>query len=324
MRCLHCGSSAGKARLDELTTEESLKLCGDLAKIKCREVTLLGGEPFLRNDWFEIAEEVKRQKMILSIISNGSVINEMVASKISKLDPDVVGISIDGSNAETHDHIRGIKGSYSKALNAIRLLKDKNLPVTIITTVHKLNFRELPEIKNTILKKDVGWQIQMAAPFGRFRKELMLTQIEYYSVGLFVASLRKKYDLNDLPVCVAHDFGYYSSVLTYPKWTDWDGCQAGITNLGIQSNGNVKGCLALSDKFIEGNVRDTSIVQLWNNPKSFSYNREFKPSSLTGFCHDCLHSTVCRGGCLSVANAVSNKREDPYCFHRIEQRMRKD
>jgi radical SAM protein with 4Fe4S-binding SPASM domain len=323
MRCLHCGSLAGKARPDELTTEESLTLCKDLKKIGCREVNLMGGELFLRNDWFEIAEEIKRQKIGLSIISNGFTVDDRMASKISELEPNYVGISIDGSKAETHDYIRGVKGSYSRATNAVEFLKKKDISVTIITTVHKFNFKELPEIKNMILKKDVGWQIQMAAPFGRFQEDHMLTQMEFYSVGLFISSLRKKYNLNDLPVCVAHDFGYYSSVLPYPRWVDWDGCQAGITNLGIQSNGNIKGCLALTDDFVEGNVKDSSIVELWNGADSFSYNRQFKPSSLSGFCRDCPHSIVCKGGCLSVAYAVSKRREDPYCFFRIEQGMRK-
>jgi radical SAM protein with 4Fe4S-binding SPASM domain len=324
MRCLHCGSSAGKARPDELTTEESVKLCRDLTKISCKGVALIGGEVFLRDDWFEIAEEVKRQKMKLSIISNGFIIDERMASKISRLDPDVVGISIDGSNAGTHDYIRRTKGSYSRAVNAATLLKKKNLSVTIITSVHKLNFKELPEIRNMILKKDIAWQIQMAAPFGRFRKEYMLTPMEFYSVGLFISSLRKKFNLNDLPVGGAHDFGYFSSVLPYPRRGDWSGCQAGITNLGIQSNGNIKGCLALSDDFIEGNVKDRDIVGLWNDADSFSYNRQFKTSSLSGFCRDCPYSRVCKGGCLSVAYAVGKRREDPYCFYRIERGMRKD
>jgi radical SAM protein with 4Fe4S-binding SPASM domain len=322
MKCRHCGSSAGKARPDELTTEQSLDLCADLKKIGCREVNLMGGELFLRNDWFEIAEEIRRQKIGVSIISNGFAIDERMASKISKLDPSVVGISIDGSNAGTHDYIRGVKGSYSRAANAVELLKKKDMSVTIITTVQKLNFKELPEIKNMILKRDVGWQIQIAVPFGRFRKEYMLTPMEFYSVGLFVASLRKKYNLNDLPVCVAHDLGYYSTVLQYPGGADWNGCQAGITNLGIQSNGNIKGCLSLTDDFVEGNVRDKNIVELWNSPDSFSYNRQFKHSSLMGFCHNCPHSIVCKGGCLSVANTVSKGREDPFCFFRIEQGMR--
>ncbi|WXG44557.1 MAG: radical SAM protein [Promethearchaeati archaeon SRVP18_Atabeyarchaeia-1] len=323
MRCLHCGSSAGKARPDELTTEESIRLCSDLKKIGCGGVALIGGEVFLRDDWFEIAEEVKRLRMSLSIVSNGLMIDERMATQISKLEPDAVGISIDGSNPGTHDHIRSAKGSFTKSVKALSLLKDKKLPVSIITAVHKLNFRELPEIGHMILKKDIVWQIQMASPFGRFSEEYMLSPLEFYSVGLFMASLRKKHSLKDMPVAGAHDSGYYSSVIPFRGVGDWNGCQAGITNLGIQSNGNVKGCLALPDDFIEGNVRERGLVNLWNDADSFAYNRRFKESSLSGFCRTCPHAAICRGGCLSVAYNTAKRRENAYCYYRIESDMRK-
>jgi radical SAM protein with 4Fe4S-binding SPASM domain len=306
-----------------LTTEESLKLCRDLKKIGCRGVALIGGEIFLRDDWFEIAEEIKRLRMNLSIISNGLMIDERLANRISEIEPDAVGVSIDGSNADTHDQIRRVRGSFTKAVKALSILKERKLPVSIITAVHRLNFAELPEIKDMILKKDIVWQIQMASPFGRFKEEYMLSPIEFYSVGLFIASLRRKYSLRDMPVAGAHDSGYYSSVIPFPRIGEWNGCQAGITNLGIQSNGKIKGCLALPDDFIEGNVRERSIVDLWNDTDSFAYNRQFDESSLSGFCRRCPHSAICKGGCLSVAYNTNRRRENHYCYYRIEQDMRK-
>jgi radical SAM protein with 4Fe4S-binding SPASM domain len=285
-------------------------------------VALIGGEIFLRPDWFDIASEIKRLGMSLSIVSNGLLIDDKMASKISELDPDSVGISIDGSNANTHDYIRSMKGSFERAVNALELLSTKDLPVSIITTVHKFNFKELPEIKNLILKRNIAWQIQMASPFGRFRRKYALSPREFYSVGLFIASLRNRYSSKDLPVAGAHDFGYYSSIMPNVQLQEWRGCQAGITNLGIQSDGNIKGCLALPDGFVEGNIREKSIVDIWNDPKSFPYNRGFRRDLLSGFCRRCRHSTVCKGGCMSVAFNFNNKRDNPFCFHRIEKEMK--
>jgi radical SAM protein with 4Fe4S-binding SPASM domain len=322
MKCIHCGSSAIKARENELTTDEAFRLCRDLTKIGCSGVALLGGEIFLRTDWFDIASEIKRLGMSLSIVSNGLLIDDKMASKISELDPDSVGISIDGSNANTHDYIRSMKGSFERAVNALELLSTKDLPVSIITTVHKFNFKELPEIKNLILKRNIAWQIQMASPFGRFRRKYALSPREFYSVGLFIASLRNRYSSKDLPVAGAHDFGYYSSIMPNVQLQEWRGCQAGITNLGIQSDGNIKGCLALPDDFVEGNIREKSIVDIWNDPKSFPYNRGFRRDLLSGFCRRCRHSTVCKGGCMSVAFNFNKKRDNPFCFHRIEKEMK--
>jgi len=52
--CIHCGSSAGKPRLDELDTEEALSLVKDLKSNGYDGIALMGGEPFLRGDWYEI------------------------------------------------------------------------------------------------------------------------------------------------------------------------------------------------------------------------------------------------------------------------------
>ncbi len=137
MSCLHCGSSASKARENELTRDESLALCKDLRRIGCKGVALIGGEVFLRRDWYDIATEIKRLGMSLSIISNGLLLDEKLVSMISDLKPESVGVSIDGSNPDTHDYIRRVKGSFRKAVNALELLRSRNLPVSIITAVHK-------------------------------------------------------------------------------------------------------------------------------------------------------------------------------------------
>jgi len=66
---------------------------------------------------------------------------------------------------------------------------------------------------------------------------------EFYSVGMFIASTRKEYSLEKMPVAGAHDLGFNSMMLDKVSLTsEWTGCQAGISVLGIQSNGNIKGC----------------------------------------------------------------------------------
>ena len=64
LKCLHCGSSAGVKRADELTTKEALKLCHDLSDIGFKGIALMGGEVFLRKDWPIISKEIKDLGMI--------------------------------------------------------------------------------------------------------------------------------------------------------------------------------------------------------------------------------------------------------------------
>ena len=96
MKCIHCGSSAGKAENDELTTKESLDLCNQLHDLDCELISLTGGEPLLRPDCFEICKKIKDLGIDLSIISNGLIINENNIEKLRKLEIYGLGMSFDG------------------------------------------------------------------------------------------------------------------------------------------------------------------------------------------------------------------------------------
>ncbi len=314
--CIHCGSRAGSARSDELNTEEALELVKDLHSCGYKGVALMGGEPLIREDWFEIAKEVKKYKMDLSIVTNGLNLVKHI-QKLKKLDVDCVSLSLDGGIPETHDYLRGIKGAYDKTINAMKILKKEKLPVSIITAINKKNLKEVDLIKNLILDQNISWQIQLAVPIGRFPKELMISREEYYALAMFIAINVKKYSYRRLPVIGAHCIGYFSRFIPNLGLAPWVGCQAGYSVLGIQSNGNIKGCLTLSDKFIEGNVRTNSLKEIISNPYAFNYNRNFEKENLRGYCKNCDMVNECKGGCLGTRYAL-NSEDSPYCLRAIE------
>src|ERR1043166_3004467 len=76
LKCQHCGSRAGKRRPDELSTEEGLDLVRQLARMGAREVTLIGGEAYLRRDWLEIIREIRAQGMDCTLQSGGLPLTE--------------------------------------------------------------------------------------------------------------------------------------------------------------------------------------------------------------------------------------------------------
>jgi len=321
LRCLHCGSSAGKARENELTLKEALKLVKDLAELGTHEVCLMGGEPLIRKDWYEIAKEVRNYGMSLSIISNAYNISDDVINKFRKLEPHAISTSLDGGTAKTHDHIRGINGSFDRVMKYLELSRKADLPTSAITTVSRLNFKELPLIKDLLFDRFIAWQIQTASPIGRFPRDLVLNEEEFYALGLFIAVLKQKYTSRQMPVIGAHCLGYYSSKI--PELgilPEWIGCQAGVSICSVQSDGFVKGCLSTPDEFIEGNIRERSIIDFWNDPNSFKYNRQFKKEDLGENCKDCKYGEKCRGGCISMSAAYTGKPfNSPFCFYRIEK-----
>ena len=321
LRCIHCGSSAGSARKDELATNEALHLCHDLATLECSGVALMGGEVLLRQDWQQIASEIKQQGMVLSIITNGYFDADQIIPKLCAVGADSVMVGLDGASAASHDEIRGVPGSYEKARAFLRAAKKANLQTAAITTVQQSNFPELPKILQIILEEDISWQLQDATPIGRFPQHQMLTEEEYYTLGLFIRSTQKKQMTRNRSIIGTHNLGFHSSHLpnlsAYPLW---EGCCAGKIVLGIQSNGNIKGCLALSDSFIEGNIRTRNISDIWNDPHAFSYSRHFNQQKLGNNCTHCKHSTTCGGGCTTRSvSRTGIPHNDPFCFYRFEQ-----
>jgi len=323
MKCMHCGSAAGKIRSNELTTEEALVLCEELKKLGTGLVTLIGGEPFLRKDWYKIAQKIKDLGMDLTIISNGLIIDKKIVTQLKKLNPYAVAISLDGATSETHDSIRGVKGSFDKCISCLKLLKEFGLSTSVITTLHKRNVRELTKIRDLLLNRGIAWQIQMAGPTGRFPKKLLLSKEEFYSVAMFISSSRNQYSIKELPIMGAHNFGYHSHILGQIMITPvWKGCQAGITTVGIQSNGNIKGCLSLPDNYFEDNIRNKSLTDIWNDPTFASYNRKFKKEDLKGGCMNCQYGKSCKGGCSTVSTSLTGELHcDPYCLHLIEKEI---
>jgi len=323
MRCIHCGSAAGDLRKKELSSEEWMRFCEDASDLGCKIINLLGGEPLVRKEWYEISQNINDIGMRVSMITNGYNINDETISKLRAVHPYTVAISIDGAKPETHDSIRQVKGSFERCRQALISLGDAGIPTTVITTVHKLNFKELPAMRDFLVGRGIAWQIQMADSMGRFPKQLHLSFDEFYSVALFIATTRFQYSVKEMPVTGAHCIGYNSHVLPSVTMSSrWKGCQAGISVLGIESDGSVKGCLSLPREFTEGNVRERSIAEIWGDPGSFGYNRKFETASLKEGCVECKYGRTCKGGCLSVSLSEAGKaHSDPYCLYRLEKEM---
>ncbi len=317
LRCSHCGSVAGQARANELDTGECVRLCEQLAGLGCSDVAIMGGEPFVREDYFPVARCAKDLGLNVNFVSNGILIERHI-DKIRRIEPKVVGISLDGMK-ENHEKIRG-SGTWDKTVGAIELLRTSGVQTTVITTVSKINFKDLPALKNLIFGKGINWQIQTAMPFGAFSRDLMLSREEFYATAMFISKIRAKNKFEDLPVVGAHCYGYFSKILPGGQW---NGCTAGISSIGITSDGGIVGCLSMgNDRYIEGNVRERPLRDIWNDPRAFAYNRAFMESDLGEGCRDCRHGSKCRGGCTSVSNAITGKfHNNPYCFHKIEKDM---
>ena len=187
------------------------------------------------------------------------------------------------------------------------LLKEKKIEVCLLTTVSKLNINSLSDILVYALYNKVdSWQLQAVNPMGRMNRDYILDKNDYKSLSNFINTHQD----NCLNILGADNVSLGAK--------EWNGCQAGISALGVMSNGDIIGCLSMMNKdYIEGNIRKQNLKDIWLNPNAFSYNR--KPQKLTGKCSGCKQ-LYCRGGCKSTNINQGNPNESPYCLNSNEEK----
>ncbi len=334
LRCQHCGSSAGKARPDELSLDECLTVADHLGEMGAELVTLSGGEPTLKPGWDKIARRLSDHGILTNMVTNGYYRGRTNVADIAQKAQDAgmcnVGISIDGPEA-VHETIRGA-GTYAATMESIGTFARAGMRVGVLTTVNRLNFAQLELIRRTAI--DAGatlWRLQIAKPMGEMKShdDWVITPAQFLELVPRLARLKRA---GGIHLAVGDSIGYYGphdNVLRGRGWRGraecWQGCQAGMHAIGIEADGSIKGCLSLQakwdgkDPFVEGNLRKTSLTELWYQPGVFGYNRDFDQDSLTGFCGSCRQAKMCRGGARCVSSSfLGHLNEDPYCFYRLE------
>jgi radical SAM protein with 4Fe4S-binding SPASM domain len=325
MQCKHCGSLAGLAREDELSRDECLRVADELAALRCRRVTLTGGEPTLHPAWDELAHRLTSQKVQVGLISNGWTWQASDAERARRAGLYSVGFSLDGLERE-HDSFRA-PGSFRRVEAAIRACRGVGLAVSINTTINAVNCRQLPAIEQHLIALGVhSWQLQLAVPTGAMaaNREHVLPPKELLWLVPQIAELCGHTGLRTVASDHIGYFGKPEAGLRQPDVTMpfWLGCWAGLHVLGIESNGNVKGCLSLPSSrhgesgYVEGNLRTSSLRELWNRKGGFAYNRQFRMDDLKGFCRVCRYGDICRGGCTwKRKGQLDQTAGDLYCFY---------
>lgn len=321
--CLHCGSNADiNKRPNELSTAEALNLIEQLADLGCKRVVLSGGEPFMRKDWSVLAHRIVTLGMACHYISNGYIINDDIIDVLEQLGTKYLGFSLDGAKAETHDYIRGKQGVFDHLMWVFDRLKARNFRIGVVSTLHKGNLHELNDIKNLLIEHGVDyWQVQTANVRGRMPKEWAINAEDYYNFAKFIAENRDRYK-NIISITEADCTGYFSKLTPYMGMKKWNGCNAGMNTIGIESDGGIKGCLSMQDKiYVEGNIREKSLREIWENPDGFKYNRRFDMSDLGGICAECKYGGICRGGCSEKAATYTGQlHNQPFCLYDMEKR----
>jgi radical SAM protein with 4Fe4S-binding SPASM domain len=324
LACRHCGSRAGKARPDELTTAEALDLVDQLAELDVLEVTLIGGEAYLREDWTEIVARIAARGMSALLTTGGRGLTPQRAAAAAAAGLQSASVSIDGT-AASHDRLRGVAGSHAAALAALANLRAAGVRVSVNTQINRLSLPELPEVLETAIAHGAhSWQIQLTVAMGRAADEPEVLLQPYDLLELFpmLDRLADRCREADVLLWPGNNIGYFGPYETKLQGTTARGhktdCGAGRYGLGIEADGTIKGCPSLATgPWASGNVREHRLKDIWERGGPIRWTRDRTVDDLWGFCRGCYYAEICKGGCTWTGESLLGRPgNNPMCHHR--------
>ncbi|MEW6608165.1 MAG: radical SAM protein [bacterium] len=147
LRCIQCYNNSGQKLPNELTISEWVKVVEELCGMQIFECVISGGEPLLLgDDLFTIMDVLLEHDVVILFITNGWFLDRKVFNRLKKYKYAQIQVSIDGATPSIHDEIRGVKGSWERAVYAGKLVADSGIPLVIAHTLMDKNLHELPQM----------------------------------------------------------------------------------------------------------------------------------------------------------------------------------
>jgi MoaA/NifB/PqqE/SkfB family radical SAM enzyme len=137
-----------------LTNKEVKNIVDQSSRLGSKRVYLCSGEFLLREDALDLVRYARSKNMIVSVTTNGLLLNEKKIDELKEAGLTILIVSIDSANPSRHDELRGVKGCFEKARNGLRIAKEKGIITQIWTYITKTNFNELESIAK--MGKELG------------------------------------------------------------------------------------------------------------------------------------------------------------------------
>lgn len=320
LRCRHCYMSAPRQKYPDLSPDEADSLIRQMAEADIHQISLTGGEPLLRKDFWRIISNIKAANIYLrQIFTNGLLVTDEFLERARKeeLKCDFV-LSFDGCGM--HDWLRGINGTEKRTIDAIRRIKKHGYSVCIETAVHNKNVSVLQPTYQLMKELHIDfWKCSYITESGEWKHEntnIPLSQKQLYSMYDKLISMNRD---DGYPLSMQLD-GYYAFHKKYQreyipyqeKGKEYYSCTSCITEPYLLPNGRLLPCPSFTDTVIEETMplitsqNLTGIFQ--DNDGPFYRITHIRADEVTEYnkkCHDCIHHPQCKGGCRAMALLAS-------------------
>jgi radical SAM protein with 4Fe4S-binding SPASM domain len=298
LRCGYCYSESGPTKTARLTDAQIFNMLDDASDLGCMAIDFTGGEFFLYSHWREVLNYAKRLGFAVTIHSNGTALTERNVQYLQQTGIRLLQLSFDSHIAEVHDQVRGLPGSFEKALRGADLANEANLPLKLNLMVHSINYRHLREMItwfSTRLRASISLD-RIVAVGGERTHRLGITEMTYFEA---IAPHLKRQIAN-------------SKICESPTAQGFEpDCGVAQSFVYVTADGEFALCPTMTSRessiFNGPNIRQCSLKQAWVHSAYFTAYRMTNCRNVT----TCSAGSKCRGGCRSNAYTRSGFVDSP-------------
>jgi radical SAM protein with 4Fe4S-binding SPASM domain len=309
LECQHCYNNLPMgdqdARSREMTTAEHFRVLDELVEMGCFWLLYTGGEIFARKDFLEIYTYAKQKGFLITLFTNGTLINEKIADYLVEWPPFAIEITLYGRTKETYEALTQIPGSYERCLRGIRLLRERGLPLKLKTVATSINKHEVVAMRQ-FAEEELGvefkfdGQINPRIDCSQSPLAVRLTPEEVVALDMHaprgVSEYRRlaKHDLERPPNLSHSDTVYF--------------CGGGMNSFAINAYGEMGICVISQQETFD--IRRSGLKSAWEH--SLHGVRMRKRTRLTK-CIECRIQSLC-GMCPANGEMENGDRESPVSF----------
>jgi len=309
LECLHCYNNLPmgdvEARRRELSKEEHFRVLDELVEMGCFWILYTGGEIFARKDFLEIYTYAKKKGFLITLFTNGTIINEQIADYLAEWPPFAIEITLYGRTRETYEALTAVPGSYDRCLRGIRLLKERGLPLKLKTVATSINKHEVMAMRR-FAEEELGVEFKMDGQINpridcsQSPLAVRLTPEEVVALDMASPKARDEYfrlaqrDLERPASLSKVDTLYF--------------CGGGHNGFAINAFGEMGICITSQQETFS--VRDAGVKNVWEG--ALLEVRRRKRTRMTK-CVECRIQSLC-GMCPANGEMENGDRESPVEF----------
>jgi putative heme d1 biosynthesis radical SAM protein NirJ1 len=331
LKCKHCYADSDSKRYEgELNINEAKVFIDDLKAFNVPVILFSGGEPLLRENFFDILKYSSEKGIRSTISTNGTLLDKDVCKNLRKMDVGYVGVSLDGIGSR-HDEFRGVKGSFDSALRGIRNCMETGQKVGLRFTINKHNYNQLEDIFYLIKEERIPrvcfYHLVYSGRGNEMMKEDLSKKETREALDLIISKTVEFNSKVEILTVDNHADGIYVYMKALEKYKERadkvlellktnGGNRSGMAFANVDFYGNVH-----ADQFTWqynfGTVKEKKFSEIWKNSSHpILDGLRDRKALLKGRCSKCKWIKHCNGNFRSRAEAVTGDfwAEDPACY----------